>query len=395
MFTRLIYKELFNRLEEPRKFIQALFGPRQVGKTTLIQQVADKSNIPFHYATADEPTLKDRIWLLQQWETARLLAEKNGQALLILDEVQKITQWSETVKLCWDQDTRNKRQIKVAVLGSSPLLLQHGLTESLAGRFEIIPVTHWTFQEMQAAFNFTLDEYIYFGGYPGPASLIKDEGRWRQYISDSLIETTISRDILLMTRINKPALLRRLFHLGCEYSGQILSYQKMLGQLQDAGNTTTLAHYLKLLCNAGMLCGLEKYSGKTIRQKSSSPKFLVMNTALMTIHSNYNFSNIRNHPDYYGRLVESAVGAYLFNQTIGKNINLFYWREGIKEIDFILQQGKEIIGIEVKSNIKKNYASGIRTLQEKFNVQKILLVGGDGIALETFLTTPIEKLFNT
>ncbi len=395
MFNRLIYKELFHRLEEPRKFIQALFGPRQVGKTTLIQQVADKLGTPFHYATADEPTLKDRTWLLQQWETARLLAKENGQALLILDEVQKITQWSETVKFCWDEDTKNQCPLKIVILGSSPLLLQHGLTESLAGRFEIIPVTHWTLQEMQTAFNFTLDEYIYFGGYPGPASLIKDEKRWRQYISDSLIETTISRDILLMTRINKPALLRRLFHLGCEYSGQILSYQKMLGQLQDAGNTTTLAHYLKLLCNAGMVCGLEKYSGKAIRQKSSSPKLLVMNTALMTAHSSYNFLNIKSHPDYYGRLVESAVGAYLFNQAIGKNINVFYWREGIKEIDFILKQGKEIIGIEVKSNIKKNYSLGIRAFQEKFKIQRILLVGGDGIPLETFLKMPIEKLFDT
>lgn len=393
MFNRLIYNKLFKRLEEPRKFIQALFGPRQVGKTTLIQEIANKLSAPFHYSTADEPALKDRVWLLQQWEIARLLARKNGQALLVLDEIQKITQWSETVKLCWDEDTRKKCPLKVVILGSSPLLLQHGVSESLAGRFEIIPVTHWTFQEMQAAFNFTLDEYIYFGGYPGPASLIQDETRWRQYILDSLIETTISRDILLMTRINKPALLRRLFHLGCEYSGQIFSYQKMLGQLQDAGNTTTVAHYLKLLCNAGMLCGLDKYSGKVVCQKSSSPKFLVMNTALMTAHSSYRFAEVKNHSEYYGRLVESAIGAYLVNQSIGTDIKVFYWREGHKEVDFILTRGKDLIGIEVKSNAKKAYSLGLSEFQKKFNTKRNLLVGGDGIAVEVFLKTPIEELF--
>jgi len=171
------------------------------------------------------------------------------------------------------------------LLGSSPLLVQQGLSESLAGRFEILRIGHWSFSEMRDAFGLTVDQYLYFGGYPGSAALINDEERWRRYLLDSLIETTLARDILLMNRVDKPALLRQMFRLGCEYSGQILSYQKMLGQLQDAGNTTTLAHYLDLLSGAGMLCGLSKFSSEVVRQRGSSPKLQVLNNGLMTAQS--------------------------------------------------------------------------------------------------------------
>ncbi|MCD4670558.1 MAG: AAA family ATPase, partial [Actinomycetia bacterium] len=248
-YKRPIYSKILKRIKEKRQFIQVLAGPRQVGKTTLARQIINDYKSPIHYASADEPTLRDRSWLNQQWDIARLkiAEEKKSVALLIIDEVQKVSGWSETVKRLWDEDTANKTNLKVILLGSSPLLMQKGLTESLAGRFETIPVMHWSFAEMRDCFNIALERYIYFGGYPGAARLIINRQRWRQYILDSLIETTISRDILLMTRVDKPALLRRLFHLGCEYSGQILSYQKMIGQLQDAGNTTTLAHYLELL----------------------------------------------------------------------------------------------------------------------------------------------------
>lgn len=275
MYSRPIYKSLLSRLKEPRKFLQVLAGPRQVGKTTLIRQVIDTLKVPSHYASADEPTLKSAVWIEQQWEIGRLNAMKSGkkeEALLVLDEVQKVSGWSEIVKRLWDEDTANKTQLKVVLLGSSPLLIHRGLTESLAGRFEIIPITHWSFSEMKDAFGWNVEQFIYFGGYPGAAGLIDDQERWSRYIIDSLIETTISRDILLMTRVDKPALIRRLFLLGCDYSGQILSYQKMLGQLQDAGNTTTLAHYLELLAGAGMLTGLQKFAGKQIKQRGTSPK---------------------------------------------------------------------------------------------------------------------------
>lgn len=270
MYTRPVYRTLLDRTTEPRRFIQVLTGPRQSGKTTLARQLIEALEIPAHYATADEPTLRDRSWIEQQWEVARAKFRSQpggGKVLLVLDEIQKISGWSETVKRLWDEDSARGLSLYAIVLGSSPLPVQRGLTESLAGRFETVPVTHWSFAEMREAFGWDVEQYVFYGGYPGAADLIKDHQRWSRYIIDSLIETTISRDILLMTRIDKPALLRRVFELGCSYSGQILSYQKMLGQLQDAGNTTTLAHYLSLLQGAGMLAGLPKYAAQRVRQR--------------------------------------------------------------------------------------------------------------------------------
>jgi hypothetical protein len=272
MYVRPIYHILKKRVAERRKFIQVLSGPRQTGKTTIARRLIDELDIPSHYASADEPALKGTAWIEQQWETARFQSAKNP-AVLILDEIHKIPGWSETIKRLWDEDTAGGHFLHVVLLGSAPLLIQSGLTESLAGRFEIIPVPHWSFPEMRDAFGWSIDQYICYGGYPGAADLIADtsEGdgfeRWRRYIMDALVEMTVSRDILLMKRIDKPALLRRLFDLGCAYSGQILSYQKMLGQLQDAGNTTTLAHYLDLLDAAGLIKGLQKISVEKVRQK--------------------------------------------------------------------------------------------------------------------------------
>ena len=397
MYQRYIYKVLVDRLGESRRFIQVLSGPRQTGKTTLAQQAIAGKKIPNQYATADEPALKDQNWIEQQWEAARLKSKSGGRkkkALLVLDEIQKIPGWSETVKRLWDEDTRDGLPLHVIVLGSSALLVQQGLTESLAGRFEVIPVTHWSFGEMQKAFDFDLDDYIFFGGYPGAAELIQDESRWSSYIRDSLMETTISRDILLMTRVDKPALLRRLFQLGCNYSGQVLSYQKMLGQLQDAGNTTTLAHYLDLLQSAGLLAGLPKYAGQRVRQRASSPKFMVLNTALMSASGHYKMDEIKLDPDHWGRWVESAVGSSLANGIIGKNIELFYWSSRNREVDFVLSRNKEIVAIEVKSGRNKGSFPGIEALSKEFKVKRKLLVGSQGIPLKEFLLTHPETLFD-
>jgi predicted AAA+ superfamily ATPase len=391
MYHRPIYDTLVNRVQEPRRFIQVLAGPRQTGKTTLVHQVADDTPVPVHYASADEPTLQSRTWIEQQWETGRLLnAGTKGKdgALLVLDEVQKVTGWSEVVKRLWDGDTRNNVSLKVLLLGSAPLLIQRGLTESLAGRFEIIPVTHWTYAEMREAFGWDLDRYIYFGGYPGAADLIGDWQRWSRYIIDSLIETTLSRDIMLLTRVDKPALLRRLFQLGCTFSGQILSYQKMIGQLQDAGNTTTLAHYLELLTGAGMLTGLQKFATRPVRERSSSPKLQVLNTALISAQSRLTFDEARKDREFWGRLVESAVGTHLINSAAGTGIELFYWRERGREVDFILRSGKTVVAIEVKSGSRKEGLPGMDAFDKAFQPKRKLLVGGDGILLEKFLLIP-------
>ena len=394
MFKRPIYKVLLKRISEPRRFIQVLFGPRQTGKTTLAQQLISELKIPSHYVTADEPAFKDHTWIEQQWEVARIKSrsnKKNKKVLFLLDEVQKITGWSEIVKRLWDEDSARGFPLYVIILGSSPLLVQHGLTESLAGRFEIISVTHWSFAEMYEAFQWNVEQYIFYGGYPGAAELIKDPQRWSRYIMDALTETTISRDILLMKRVDKPALLRRLFELGCTYSGQILSYQKMLGQLHDAGNTTTLAHYLNLLSGAGLLMGLPKYAGQKVRQRASSPKLQILNTALMTAASQLTFGEAKRDSEYWGRLTESAIGATLANGLKGTQAELFYWSELNREVDFVLRRGKVLVAVEVKSGRKKTNLSGMEAFSKSFRVTKKLLVGTQGISCEKFLLTPPEN----
>ncbi|MGA8654883.1 MAG: ATP-binding protein [Chthoniobacterales bacterium] len=390
MIRRPIFDLLVRRLREPRRFIQALAGPRQVGKTTLAQQVMEAVNLPGHYASADEPALKSGEWIAQQWEIGRLKA-REGKALLVLDEIHKVPGWSESVKQLWDTDTRSKTPLRVLLLGSSPLLVQSGLTETLAGRFEIVPAPHWSFSEIREPFAWNVEQFIYYGAYPGAAPLIEEPERWRRYVIDSLIETSISRDILLMTRIDKPALLRRLFQLGCDYSGQVLSYQKMLGQLTDAGNTVTLAHYLQLLQGAGMVAGLSKYAHGKLRQRGSSPKLQVLNTALMTAPAGLSFAQTRQDAERWGRLVESAVGAHLLNETVGSGTEVTYWRERNQEVDFVLERGNTIIGIEVKSGRTRNAFSGMEAFRSLFNPLRTLLVGSGGIPLAEFLSSPVTR----
>jgi predicted AAA+ superfamily ATPase len=386
-FERAAAVVLEARLREPRRFIQVVAGPRQVGKTTLVQQVLARMDVPVRYASADEPTLRGANWIAQQWEAARLEAG-GGPAILALDEVQKIPGWSETVKRLWDEDSLARRRLAVVLLGSAPLLVQHGLSESLAGRFEVIRLSHWAFSEMRDAFGFSLDDYLYFGGYPGAAPLAADPERWRRYVLDSLIETTISRDVLLLTRVDKPALLRRLFELGSRYSGQVLSYTKMLGQLQDAGNSTTLAHYLDLLAGGGLVQGLPKFAGQVVRQRGSSPKLQVLNTALLTAPSGLLPAAARADTAFWGRLVESAVGAHLANAAASGEFELFYWRERNREVDFVVRSERRLTAIDVKSGRSPESLPGMSAFVAAFHPDRTLLVGGDGIAVEEFLARP-------
>jgi len=388
-FQRPQAATLATRLAEPRRFMQVVAGPRQVGKTTLVQQAIETLPLPVRQASADEPGLRGTDWIAQQWEAARLAIEGKAGAVLVLDEIQKIPGWSETVKRLWDEDTRKKRPLKVVLLGSAPLLITQGLTESLAGRFELIRLSHWSWPEMQAAFGWSLEDYLFYGGYPGAAPLIGEPQRWVRYVADSLIETSISRDVLLLTRVDKPALLRQLFELACRYSGQVLSYTKMLGQLQDAGNSTTLAHYLELLAGAGMVCGLPKYAGDVARSRASSPKLQVLNTALMTVATGITLEAARADREFWGHLVESAVGAHLANAALRGECRLHYWRERNREVDFVVQAGRRLTAIEVKSGRAPQVHSGTAAFTEAFKPQRSLLVGGDGIALQEFLARPV------
>lgn len=388
MFKRTLFETLVARLDEPRGFMQVLIGPRQVGKTTLIRQALAAGTRASHYASADAAGGSGAIWIEQQWEVARQCVRAGGSAVLVLDEIQKLPDWSEAVKRLWDEDTMEERDVRVVLLGSSQLLVQKGLTESLAGRFEMLRVTHWSYPEMRDAFGFTLEQYIYFGGYPGAAGLIADEPRWRQYIRDAIVEATLSQDILMLNTILKPALLRNLFLCGMSHSGQILSFQKMTGQLQDAGNTTTLAHYLKLLEMAGLVRGLPKYSGSTLRQRASSPKLLALNTALVTAMTDASFSDWRGRPERWGRLVETAVGNHLHTATLDGLCTLSYWNDRQYEIDYALARGEKLTAFEVKSGRSPVSLPGIELFSRNHAVTRKILVGGGGVGLADFLASP-------
>jgi predicted AAA+ superfamily ATPase len=389
LYKRQLFHILQKRISETRHFIQVVTGPRQVGKTTAVQQVLKEWPKPAHYATADLPAPPQPIWIEQQWELARLKYKDKQPVLLVLDEVQKVSRWSEVVKRLWDEDSAKKRDIRVILLGSSSLLVHAGLTESLAGRFELVHATHWTLGECRDCFGWDLDTYIYFGGYPGAAPLIRDEFRWAQYIRDSLIETTLSKDILLLNRVEKPALLRQLFTLASEYAGQILSYQKLLGQLHDAGNTTTLANYQRLLEGARLLWGVPKWHGNIIRRRASSPKWLVLNTALKTSLAGLTFSDWRQNNSQWGRLVEVAVGAHIINSSFGTDLEVYYWRDHNREVDYLLKCADKLLAIEVKSGFFKGYHSGMNNFKIKYPDARLLLVGGEGISVEEFISHPI------
>ncbi len=393
-FIRPQIVELEDRIRQKRQFIQVIIGPRQVGKTTLALQLMDRSGEQSHYASADGIGPGVATWIGQQWETARLKLKQSESKYIILvfDEIQKIPGWSEYVKAEWDQDSRTGLDIRVLLLGSSRLLLQQGLSESLAGRYELHQMTHWSFTEMQTAFGFKADQYVWFGGYPGAAPLIADEARWRNYVRDALIEPSISKDIFQLTRVDKPALLKSLFELGCLYSGQILSFNKILGQLQDAGNTTTLSHYLRLLDQAGLLSGLNKYSPNVIRQRKSSPKFQVYNMALYSAQTNDEFPTVRSKSEKWGRWVEAAIGAHLLNYSIRHGYQIYYWRENNNEVDFVLVYNDRLIAVEVKSSAA-SATTGMRQFRIKFNPEKIYLTGMDGLAWEDFLSLDPLDLF--
>ncbi|HOU10110.1 MAG TPA: ATP-binding protein [Clostridiales bacterium] len=383
MFTRALVAQLAERLEEPRKFIQIVTGPRQTGKTTAVIQALKRLEAPQHFVSADDPNLVSAEWLRNEWEQARSLA-KTGDAILVVDEIQKINKWSSIVKLLWDEDSRINVPLKVVLTGSSSLLLQKGLTESLMGRYEILYSPHWSYAECKAAFGYSLDDFLFFGGYPGAAALIRDENRWARYMGASIVEPTISQDILMMEEVRKPALLRSLFVLGSQYSAQELSYTKLLGQLQDAGNTVTLAHYLELLTRANILTGLQNYSGNQIRARKSSPRFMVYDTSLMTYADGSGRRRLLENPAERGRLVESAVGAYLLARGKEEGFEVYWWRERNHEVGFVIKKGNSLTALEVKSGRVKN-AGGSLQFKKLYPETLSLVIGSANLGLEDFL----------
>ena len=381
-------------LQEPRRTIQVVAGPRQVGKTTLVKQVLQQLSTPSRFFNADGVEPDDKDWIAARWEEVRALMHFNQyqEIVLVIDEVHKINNWSEQVKREWDADTFNDVNIKVVLLGSSRLLLKKGLTESLAGRFEILSMTHWSFQEMQEAFGWDINQYVYFGGYPGSAPYVNNEARWRKYMRESIIAPAIEKDVLQTTYIYKPALMHQLFHLGCAYSGELLSYNKMLGLLQDAGNATTLVNYLEVLGESKLLTGLPKYVMDASRKYRTIPKLQVYNNALLTaLTEGVSYEKVFTDPQLWGRWVESAVGCYLLDKADELDCDLFYWREDNEEVDFVLRRADKLLAIEVKSG-KRQSNSGLSTFRQMYNPQHSLVVGGQALPLEDLFKGDIASL---
>lgn len=364
--------------------LHILVGARQVGKTTVANQVLKRFALPSVYASADAALPPGPEWVETHWSEARRRAASTRRpVILALDEIQKVRGWSEEVKRLWDEDRRRGTRLHVLLLGSSALLLQKGLSESLVGRFFLHRCPHWSWDECRRAFGWDLDRWIFYGGYPGAAPMTRRPSRWRQYVADSLVETVLARDVLQLQTVAKPALLRHLFALAATFPAQVFSYNKMLGQLQDAGNTTTLAHYLKLLETAFLVSGLELYSAGQRRQRGSSPKLVLWNPALITALSGKEYAATRRDPAWWGRLVENAVGAHLLNHLHGAKWTLAYWREGPLEVDYVVGCGARVWVIEIKSG-RSGRAFGLAAFLKKYPRARPLLVGGNGLPLETF-----------
>ena len=384
MYMRHTAATLAKRLLEPRAFMQIVTGPRQTGKTTAVKQAVQNVGFPYRYANADGIIVPPLSWIEMEWQQARRLATSRTPAILILDEIQKVDGWSEVVKRLWDEDSWQETNLHVVLSGSSALLLKKGYAESLAGRFELIRSTHWSLGEMEEAFGYTYEDYLLYGGYPGASRLKDDYDRWLEYMRDSIIEATISRDVLQMEEVRKPALMRSLFLLGTHYSAQELSYRKVLGQLDDKGNVSTLAHYLRLLDDAGLLCGLGKFDTSEAKSAGSSPRFLVYDPSLMAATWSDPLETLVQTPTNRGHLVESAVGCYLLAQSKTQGFDLMWWRDGSSEVDYVVRKGSSVCAIEVKSG-RIRATGGLAEFCRRFDGAQPMLVGDANISCESFL----------
>ena len=403
-YERPLVADLVRRLTDGRDLIVAIFGPRQTGKTTAIRQAIARCGLPAIYRPVDaaadpheggvpeRPAERDHHWLAARWEEARHEARRRrAWVVLVFDEIQRAPDWSLAVKGLWDQDRRRGDRVRAVVLGSAPMLMQQGLTESLAGRFQPFRVTHWSLGEMSGFADLTLDEFLWYGGYPRARDFYGRFEEWAEYVRTSLVETTVRRDVLAMTRIGKPALLERLLRVGSRLSGQIVAYRKLLGHLHDAGNATTLAHYLDLLEQVGLLAGLPKYARQQHRRRAAPPKLNVLNTALLTTQAGHDFESALADRSFRGRLVESAVGAHLF-LTKAPGMELHYWREDDREVDFVTERNGRLYAIEVKSGAKTGSGAGLEAFCRRFpEAVPVVVGGGRGEPLNEVLSTPAPE----
>lgn len=400
---------------EPPERIFALFGPRQTGKTTIVDQALARYRRETAretlYCAADAVeegapgggdettsvrgrTRRQRLgakWITRRWNDARVRAERSGGCVLVFDEIQEIPRWSSVVERLWNADRGLRRRPQVVILGSTPLSVQSGLTESLAGRFEPFSVPLWSLREMEEAFGFDLQRYLYFGSYPGVAGVAVEgaEDEWRTVVLDGCLRPIIEQEIVAFTRVEEPALMKHLFEMGAHYSGRVVSFTKLLGHFRDAGNTTTLSRYLDLLEAVGLVAGLSGYATAPLARRSS-PKLLVLNPALLTALSRFDFRDALADRSFWGQVVESAVGAHLF-QTRPPSAGLYYWRAGNAEVDFVLERGPHLLAIEVRSGAFRGARAGLAAFRAKYPHARTLPVGEGGVPVAEFLSEPAER----
>lgn len=376
--------------------MQFVVGPRQTGKTTIISQALLAADAEHHFVSADDVPNPNATWIEREWQIARDMTRSgSGKVILCIDEIQKVPDWARQVKSLYDRDRHEGIPVRAILSGSSSLLLHKGMEDSLMGRFEVIRSPHWSLRECKEAFGFSLDNFLYFGGYPGAAAFSSDERRWKAYLRDAIIEPTISKDVLEMSEVRKPALMRALFNLGCAYSAQELSYTKILGQLQDKGNTVTVAHYLDLLGKAGMISAIPKFSEKEVAKRRSSPRLMVHDTSLMTAMSDKGADAFLASGDLRGHLVESAVGAYLIARSECEGFDVMWWRKGVKEVDFVIRDGSRLSAIEVKGGVESGQ-SGMADFLDAHPGTKRIVVGGSSAgacAIEDFLMGEVELFY--
>jgi predicted AAA+ superfamily ATPase len=360
-FVRLELLDLLaQHLQDSPHLIQVILGPRQVGKTTSITHFLEAQyRERFVYVSADALFNADAHWLRENWQRAR--TEKK---LLVVDEIQKIENWAEAVKSLWDEDQKNRKSVPCILLGSSSLEIQRGLTESLTGRFQLIRAYHWNYRESHAGYGISFEEYLKYGGYPGSYPMIRNEGEWSGYLKNSIIETVVGKDILQNRTVKSPSLFRQAFDLLISYPAQEISYTKLLGQLQEKGNTDLIKYYIKLYEGAFLIKALEKFSTNAVKVKSSSPKILPLCPAFYYAHLLADYSAKER-----GRVFELIVGA----QLARLGLDLFYWREKNDEVDYVLKRGKKIWAIEVKSGQKKS-TRGLEKFKEKFSGAKLVIL---------------------
>ena len=395
-YERQLLAILKSRMAEPRRRMQIIMGPRQVGKSTLAYQFCDGTDTPYDYFAADGVSRFDTAWIPNHWQEARMKMDLHSdkERILIFDEIQKIEGWSEQVKKEWDEDTRMKRNLKVILLGSSRVLLQKGLNESLEGRFEPIRMGYWDWNEMRDSFGFTMQQYIYFGGFPGLANDIHDEDRWRRLMEDTIITPILTRDILEIEEIRNPALLRQVFELACIESARELSLTKMQGTIRS-GTVPTIKNYLNILDQTMTVKPMQKYATSVIKEKNSVPKMQVYNSAFRNRYGQFTFEEAVTNLTEWGRQVESAVGAHLVNRSLLDSFELLYWRdEHKKDCDFVLKKGQALVAIEVKSSSADD-TSGFEKFKQLYgeHITEAFIVGPEGLPLEDFFSLDIKQLF--